>query len=110
MIFHVCFKSIKERIVARLISLPEAEGVFIKYPTCSDVNKLICFNGTVTKTCNTRLLESAQTYQCDKCNHEFTQKTDYSHKDLLVRPSKCPNNDCQSDKFKVLESIAFANI
>lgn len=91
------------------MSLPEADGVFIKYPTCSDVNKLISFNGTVTKTCSPRLLESIQNFKCDKCSYIFGVEIDYTYRDLFMKPVRCLNKDCQSDKFKLVnpESIFF---
>jgi hypothetical protein len=38
-----------------------------------------------------------------KCGLDITQEVDYTNKDLLLKPYKCPKDDCDSTKFKCLE-------
>ena len=88
----------------RISFLPQDDDIIIKYPSSKDINKLVCFNGTVTKTFDSQMIESVQTYSCAKCGFEFSVRIDYGFQDLLVKPPKCPNeNDCNSDKFKIVE-------
>ena len=84
--------------------LPDLEDVYVGYPNSTHVNKIICFNGTVTKTFTTRILESSQIYMCIKCGYQFSIKIDYSQADLIVKPAKCPAEACKSDKFKLINS------
>ena len=97
-------QTLKEKLAVRFCTVPDADDVEIRLPTCKHVNKFISFNGTVTKTFSARMLESAQKYTCGKCGMEFTVEIDFGTVDLLVRPVKCPKEDCPSDKFKIVNS------
>ncbi len=90
----------KQKLAVRIASLPEADDIYVRYPSCTHVNKLICFNGTVTKAFSARMIETSQTWQCNKCGYEFNINIDYGQQDLLVKPAQCPKEDCKCDKFK----------
>lgn len=86
------------------MSLPYCDEVYVNYPDGRHVNKLVRFNGTVTKAFGPRIMESTQTFMCNKCGHEITVKIDFGHVDLFLKPVKCSNDDCNSDKFKVVSN------
>ena len=73
-------------------------------PTIKHLNNLIAFNATVTKASTSRMLESFQTYQCNKCGYEFNNPLNYREEDLFSKPRKCPNGDCKSDKFAIVNA------
>ncbi len=95
-------KSLKSKLFVRIVSLPDIEDVYVGYPTAAHINKLICFNGTVTKAFASRMVESSQTYVCNKCGYQFSMAVDLSQVDLFVKPAKCQQEDCSSDKFKIV--------
>ena len=97
-------KTQKKKIVVRLHSLPPDDRLELKFPQCSDANRFIGFNGTVTKAISARMLESWQKYSCNKCGHEFKVEIDYGYVDLIEKPSKCPNSGCKSDKYTQIVS------
>jgi DNA replicative helicase MCM subunit Mcm2 (Cdc46/Mcm family) len=74
-----------------------------QFPSCAHTKKFIYFNGTVTKAYSPIILEFCQKYVCMKCGLDFTQEVDYANQDLLLKPYKCPKDDCDSTKFKCLE-------
>ena len=61
------------------------------------------FNGTVTKTFEKRCIFTKQLLSCVKCGHEFSVDIDFSYVDLFLKPNKCPNEDCKSDKFTAVD-------
>ncbi len=92
--------SVKTKIHPRITTIPDDD---IKYPETKHVNKFINFEGTVTKAFSPSVLEHTQTYYCLKCNTQFISEIDYGCRDLLVKPAKCPNNDCDSNRFKSVD-------
>ena len=86
-------------------SLPCAKNVEIQLPRCKHVNRFVSFNGTVTKAYEKRCTEVKQKYTCIKCGHLFDVEIDFSHADLFVKPNKCLNEDCKSDRFNQVVEV-----
>ena len=78
-------------------------------PNIQHLNNLIAFNATVTKASSSRMLESAQVYQCNKCGYEFSNPLNYREDDLFSKPRKCPNGECKSDKFAIVNGESESN-
>lgn len=85
-------------------NLPQQEGVQIKIPRVEHIDKLVSFSGTVMKASLARMLETSQEYTCKKCGHSFSVDIDYNNESLVSKPTKCPNADCNSDKFQQINS------
>lgn len=87
-------------------TLPGAQDVEIQLPRCIHINKFVTFNGTVTKAFEKRCTETRQRYICAKCSNEFSVDIDFGHADLFVKPTKCFQEDCKSDRFNLIVEAA----
>ncbi len=88
----------------RLHSLPDAEEIEIKIPKCKHTNKFISFSGTVTKCSSAKMIESIKKYTCSKCGTEIDSFIDYTHEDIMPKPTKCTKDGCMSNFFNSISS------
>ena len=96
-------KTQKEKIAARLISMPNG-GYYTPYPTVDNINRMIWFNGTVTKVFGSRVIEPWQIFVCLKCGCETSVRVDYTLDVFFDKPTKCSKVDCLSDRFVLKNS------
>jgi DNA helicase MCM9 len=73
-------------------------------PKCEHINKLVSITGTVVKASVARILETAQEYVCIKCSTEFHVEIDLRKESLMVKPTRCPKENCKSAQFKIINS------
>ena len=70
----------------------------ISFPTCNEINRLISFNGKVTKAYDRSFIETAQIYSCLKCGSQTKVRCDYSQQELFLKPIVCEY--CEATTFK----------
>ena len=107
--------SLKPYLFARLTGASML-GESISKPTISslrsdDAGRLVVIRGTVVRTGQVKLLESARTYICSKCQFKFKIHADLDlQMATLSPPSVCRSDGpkpCKSTSFSVVEVAIF---
>ena len=93
----------------RLTSLPNFEDFQLKaVPRNSHVDKLLCFNGTVVKITEPKMLQHKKDYICLLCKKTIRKVAEYDTYFTFEKPKRCPEKNCDGKVFKEID-LAFDN-
>lgn len=90
--------SIKLNAKVRISRLLICERSFV--PRSSLVGNLIAFSGKVVRTGIVKVLETQQTFECQKCGMRFSMNYDRQQYNLVPKPFQCKHVGCGGTKFK----------
>jgi DNA helicase MCM9 len=102
-LLHNHRKAKSKTLFLRLGQVPECQ--FIRVPRSSEVNRLICFMGTVTRTGQIKMLETKKLYDCSTCSRRFPVLYDPRQYNAIPKPYQClaasnSEDPCDGKKFK----------
>ncbi|ESO91569.1 hypothetical protein LOTGIDRAFT_121966, partial [Lottia gigantea] len=99
--------SVKKNIHARIMALPVCpELTRTTLPKTADVGNFLSITGTVIRTTLVRVLEFEKEFSCNKCRTLVTARVDFERYNTLHKPTKCPNDVCNSTNFSPLNERA----
>ncbi|KAK9824018.1 hypothetical protein WJX72_006994 [[Myrmecia] bisecta] len=107
--------AIKERVHARLASLPHSldsraggASPSIGNIRSVHVNKLLTVSGTVVRSGAVQMLEAQRLYECAKCKHRFVTSVDLELGPTMQLPTACPSPGpkiCKGVTFQHIEEV-----
>lgn len=95
---HMTYKPKSHARLSGLFVCAEQERTSI--PRSGDVGKLITLSGTVIRTGMYKMVEWEKFFQCLTCKETFSVTADRDQGYIVPKPSKCPTNECEGNKFK----------
>uniref|UniRef100_H2Z7D0 DNA helicase MCM9 n=1 Tax=Ciona savignyi TaxID=51511 RepID=H2Z7D0_CIOSA len=97
--------TLKTNIHARFEKLPRCAELWRdRVPKSRDVGSFLAVQGTVIRTCSSKILESRKEFVCGKCGNAFTLEASFEQNYSIVTPTRCPvGKECNSKKFVSVE-------